>query len=173
MIYTGIIMIRKPFCTWRICSLLAALFFIVPVSLHAQKRDFTTWASTGFKYKVNPAFTLSGKLEWRTKDDLDKTDRWGLEAGGAYSVLPFLKIAAGYEVHYRNRGEAGWKFRHRYHFDGTLSTRVHRLKVSLRERFQYTFDSNNDELRWRSRVKLAYDIPKCKIEPYASVEMYK
>lgn len=53
-------MIRKPFCTWRICSLLAALFFIVPVSLHAQKRDFTTWASTGFKYKVNPAFTLSG-----------------------------------------------------------------------------------------------------------------
>lgn len=90
MIYTGIIMIRKPFCTWRICSLLAALFFIVPVSLHAQKRDFTTWASTGFKYKVNPAFTLSGKLEWRTKDDLDKTDRWGLEAGGAYSVLPFL-----------------------------------------------------------------------------------
>lgn len=172
MIYTGIIMIRKPFCTWRICSLLAALFFIVPVSLHAQKRDFTTWASTGFKYKVNPAFTLSGKLEWRTKDDLDKTDRWGLEAGGAYSVLPFLKIAAGYEVHYRNREEAGWKFRHRYHFDGTLSTRVHRLKVSLRERFQHTFDSNNDELRWRSRVKLAYDIPKCKIEPYASVEMY-
>ena len=84
----------------------------------------------------------------------------------------FLKIAAGYEVHYRNRGEAGWKFRHRYHFDGTLSTRVHRLKVSLRERFQHTFDSNNDELRWRSRVKLAYDIPKCKIEPYASVEMY-
>ena len=172
MIYTGIIMIRKPFCIWRICSLLAALFFIVPVSLHAQKRDFTTWASTGFKYKVNPAFTLSGKLEWRTKDDLDKTDRWGLEAGGAYSVLPFLKIAAGYEVHYRNRGEAGWKFRHRYLFDGTLSTRVHRLKVSLRERFQHTFDSNNDELRWRSRVKLAYDIPKCKIEPYASVEMY-
>mgnify|MGYP002247809140 CR=1 FL=1 len=91
MIYTGIIMIRKPFCIWRICSLLAALFFIVPVSLHAQKRDFTTWASTGFKYKVNPAFTLSGKLEWRTKDDLDKTDRWGLEAGGAYSVLPFLE----------------------------------------------------------------------------------
>lgn len=38
--------------------------------------------------------------------------------------------------------------------------------------FSTYFDSNNDELRWRSRVKLAYDIPKCKIEPYASVEMY-
>lgn len=49
------------------------------------------------------------------KDDLGKTDRWGLDVGGAYSVLPFLKVAAGYEIHYRNRGEAGWKFRHRYH----------------------------------------------------------
>lgn len=106
------------------------------------------------------------------KDDLGKTDRWGLDVGGAYSVLPFLKVAAGYEIHYRNRGEASWKFRHRYHFDGTLSTRVQRLKVSLRERFQHTFDSSGDEFRWRSRVKLAYDIPKCKIEPYASVEMY-
>ena len=115
---------------------------------------------------------MSGKLEWRTKDDWGKTDRWGLDVGGAYSVLPFLKVAAGYEIHYRNRGEAGWKFRHRYHFDGTLSTRVQRLKVSLRERFQHTFDSSGDEFRWRSRVKLAYDIPKCKIEPYASVEMY-
>lgn len=145
---------------------------IVPAFLHAQEKDFTTWASAGFKYKVKPAFTLSGKLEWRTKDDLGKTDRWGLDVGGAYSVLPFLKVAAGYEIHYRNRGEASWKFRHRYHFDGTLSTRVQRLKVSLRERFQHTFDSSGDEFRWRSRVKLAYDIPKCKIEPYASVEMY-
>ena len=83
MIYTGIIMIRKPFCTWRICSLLAAVYSLLcRSSLHAQKRDFTTWASTGFKYKVNPAFTLSGKLEWRTKDDLDKTDRWGWSRRG-------------------------------------------------------------------------------------------
>ena len=158
-------MVKKNFGVWRICGLLVAVLFVVPISLYAQERDFTTWASTGFKYKVKPAFTLSGKLEWRTKDNLDKTDRWGLDIGGAYSVLPFLKVAAGYEVHY-------WKFRHRHHFDGTLSTRVQRLKVSLRERFQHTFDSNGDEFRWRSRVKLAYDIPKCKIEPYASVEMY-
>ena len=111
-------------------------------------------------------------MEWRTKDDLNKTDRWGLDVGGSYSVLPFLKVAAGYEIHYRNRGESGWKFRHRYHFDGTLSTRVQRLKLSLRECFQHTFDSGGDEFLWRSRAKLAYDIPKCKIEPYASVEMY-
>ena len=158
-------------CT-KVLVLPIVLWVVSSFSLRAQEKDFATWANAGFEYKLKPAFTVSGGLEWRTKDDLGKTDRWGLDVGGAYSVLPFLKVAAGYEIHYRNRGEAGWKFRHRYHFDGTLSTRVQRLKVSLRERFQHTFDSNNDELRWRSRVKLAYDIPKCKIEPYASVEMY-
>lgn len=172
MIYFEVIMIKKTSSVWNFYKLLVAVLFIAPVTLCAQDRDFTTWASTGFKYKVKPAFTLSGKLEWRTKDDLNKTDRWGLDVGGSYSVLPFLKVAAGYEIHYRNRGESGWKFRHRYHFDGTLSTRVQRLKLSLRERFQHTFDSGGDEFLWRSRAKLAYDIPKCKIEPYASVEMY-
>ena len=158
-------------CT-KALVLLISLLGVSSFSLRAQEKDFATWANVGFEYKLKPAFTVSGGLEWRTKDDLGKTDRWGLDVGGAYSVLPFLKVAAGYEIHYRNRGEAGWKFRHRYHFDGTLSTRVQRLKVSLRERFQHTFDSSGDEFRWRSRVKLAYDIPKCKIEPYASVEMY-
>ena len=45
-------------------------------------------------------------------------------------------------------------------------------KGSLRERFQYTFDGHRDEFRLRSRAKFAYDIPKCKLEPYASAEMY-
>ncbi len=156
----------------RICSLVVAMFLTASALLHAQDRDFITWTSAGFKYKVKQAFTLSGNLEWRTKDNLDKTDRWGVDVGGAYSVLPFLKVGTGYEAHYRYRGEAGWKFRHRYYADGTLSTRVWGLKVSLRERFQHTFGDGDGELHWRSRIKLSYGIPGCKIEPYASVEMY-
>ena len=141
-------------------------------SLRAQEKDFATWANVGFEYKLKPAFTVSGGLEWRTKDDLGKTDRWGLKVGGSYKLLPFLKLGAGYETHYRNRGADGWKFRHRYRLEGTLSARVQRVKLSLRERFQYTFDGHRDEFRLRSRAKFAYDIPKCKLEPYASAEMY-
>ena len=96
MIYFEVIMIKKTSCVWNFYKLLVAVLFIAPVSLYAQDRDFTTWASTGFKYKVKPAFTLSGKLEWRTKDDLNKTDRWGLDVGGSYSVLPFLKVAMSF-----------------------------------------------------------------------------
>ena len=152
---------------------LSLVLWVVPSSsLWAQETDFATWTNVGFKYKPASSWSVSGELEWRTKDDLDKTDRWGLKLGGSYRLLPFLKLGAGYEVHYRNRGADGWKFRHRYYAGGTLSARVQRVKLSLRERFQHTFDGHTDEFRLRSRAKLAWDIPKCKWEPYVSVEMY-
>lgn len=140
--------------------------------LQAQEEDFTSWLNAGFEYKVKPAFVISTDLEWRTKNDLNRTDRWGIGVGGEYLFLPFLKFGAGYELHYRNRGESGWEFRHRYRVDGTLSTHLQHLKLSLWERLQHTFDGENDEFRLRSRFKLAYDIPKCKLEPYVSVEIY-
>lgn len=156
----------------KVYYLLVGLLCMSQLSLHAQEKDFATWANLGFEYKVKPPFVVSGGLEWRTKDDLSRTDRWGLKIGGAYTLLPFLKVGAGYELHYRNRGEAGWKFRQRYYFDGTLSTKLHDVKLSLRERFQHTFERSNNEYRLRSQFKVAYDIPDCILEPYVSVEMY-
>lgn len=165
-------MMQKTSSVWKIGIWLAVLLFGTTSCLYAQDRDFTSWAIAGFEYKVKPAFALSGKVEWRTKDDMGETDRWGLNVGGKYTVLPFLKVGAGYEIHYRNRGEDGWKFRHRYNVEGTLSTALQNFKLSLRERVQHTFDGDFDEFRLRSRVQLAYDISRWQLEPYVSVEMY-
>ena len=152
---------------------LAGLLITFQSSLHAQEKDeLATWINAGFQYQVKPAFAVSAGLEWRTKDELDMTDRVGLDVGATYALLSFLKVGAGYEVHYRNREADGWKFRHRYHIDGTLSTSLQRIKFSLRERLQHTFDASSDEFRLRSRFKLAYDVPSSKLEPYVSVEMY-
>lgn len=88
----------------KICGLLAGLLLVFQYTLHAQEKDFTTWANVGLTYKVKPAFAVSGGLEWRTKDDIGRTDRWGMNIGGSYKPLSFLKLGAGYEVHYRNTG---------------------------------------------------------------------
>lgn len=165
-------MIKRISFNSRVYFLLVVLLCISQLSLHAQEKDFATWANIGVEYKVKSAFAVSGGLEWRTKDDLSKTDRWGVNIGGAYTLLPFLKVGAGYELHYRNRGEVGWKFRQRYYFDGTLSMRLKDIKLSLRERFQHTFEKSNNEYRLRSQFKVTYDVPNCILEPYASVEMY-
>ena len=141
-------------------------------ALNGQEHDFCTWMKLGVEYEMRPKWTLSGDLEWRTKDHAGAHDRLGLSADLEYGAASFLKIGGGYEVHYRNRGEDGWKFRHRYHADGTLSAKWMRMKVDLRERFQHTWNKEEKEFRLRSRLKIAYDIRRCKMEPYASVEMY-
>lgn len=152
-------------CLWLLLAAWA-------VQINAQEADYTTWAKIGVKHEVLPALTFSSNLEWRTKKDFEMTDRWGLDAGLSYKFVPYFKAGAGYEIHYRNRGEEGWKFRHRYHMDGTLSGRLQRFKLSLRERFQHTFNREENEFRLRSRLKVAYDIARCKLEPYVSLEMY-
>ena len=78
-------------CT-KVLVLPIVLWVVSSFSLRAQEKDFATWANAGFEYKLKPAFTVSGGLEWRTKDDLGKTDRWGLKVGGSYKLLPFLKL---------------------------------------------------------------------------------
>lgn len=157
---------------WIVTCIVWILGAINIGEIKAQEADYTTWTKMGVKYEALPALTFSGNLEWRTKDHISMTDRWGLDAGVSYKMFSFLKLGGGYEIHYRNRGDEGWKFRHRYHFDGTFSGRILRFKLSLRERFQHTFDKEEKEFRLRSRLKLAYDIPCCKLEPYVSVEMY-
>ena len=159
----------KKYC---LMALILGVISLPATTVYAQEADYTTWLKIGTQYEVSGRWELSGGLEWRTKEDLGMTDRLGLDVAARYEALSFLKLGAGYEVHYRNRGDEGWKFRHRYHAEGTLSANLMRVKVSLRERFQHTWNAEEKEFRLRSRLKLAYDIRRCKLEPYASLEMY-
>lgn len=152
-----------------------SLFYMLFVScsiLQAQNRDFVSWTGIGIERKINAAFIASGGLEWRTKDNLGKTDRLELDAGVKYALLPFLKLGTGYEMYYRNIRKGDWDFFHCYYFDTAFSFRLQRIKFALRERFQHTFIEDENELRMRSRIKLAYDISKSGLELYVSVEMY-
>ena len=95
-------------------------------------------------------------------------------------------------VSYNNWRPSYWGVRHRFNVSLTASRKIQRVEVSLRERWQYTyrasrvidnFDFDNGE--WedhevrgkgknvlRSRFQLEWDIPKCKYDPFASVEFH-
>ena len=66
--------------------LLMLLFGIVS-SVYAQDDDFTTWTKFKVNHKIGSRFSVSGDVELRTKDDMNKWDRWGLAVGGDYRVV--------------------------------------------------------------------------------------
>ncbi len=95
-------------------------------------------------------------------------------------------------VSYNNWRPSYWGLRHRFNVALTASYKIQRVEVSLRERWQYTYRPSKtidnfdfDEGVWedhevrgkgknvlRSRLQLEWDIPKCKFDPYASVEFH-
>ena len=95
-------------------------------------------------------------------------------------------------VEYNNWRPSYWGVRHRFNVTLTGSYKVQRVELSLRERWQYTYRPGKmidnfdfDEGEWenhevrgkgknvlRSRLQLEWDIPKCKYDPYASVEFH-
>lgn len=152
---------------------LLMLLFGVVSSVWAQSDDFTTWTKFKVNHKIDSRFSVSGDLELRTKDDMSRLDRWGLTVGGVYHAFSFLNFGVGYETHLRDLGDSDWNFRHRYHISAVASFRYQWLKVSLRERFQQTFDRGDSETRLRSRLKMAYAPAKGIVSPYFSIEIYQ
>ena len=119
--------------------------------LQAQDSDFVTWN------KMKARHDVSSKVE--------------LYVGTSVLLLPFLKAEGGYEYHYRNRGEDGWKSRHRYHAGVSFTLKKRQWTFTLRERFQHTFDGRGaDEFRLRTRLKAAYKVTTW--SPYVSLEQY-
>ena len=43
-------------------------------SVYAQDDDFTTWTKFKINHKIDSQFSVSGDVELRTKDDLNKWD---------------------------------------------------------------------------------------------------
>ena len=119
-----------------------------------------------------------------------------LKASGGYDLLidnNHEKITYQDDgVSYNNWRPSYWGVRHRFNVTLTGSYKVQRVELSLRERWQYTYRPSKiidnfdfDEGEWedhevrgkgknmlRSRLQVEWDIPKCKFDPFASVEFH-
>lgn len=186
-------------------ALLAVLLAALP--LPARCDDTGLIVGAGVEHKFSRKLSVEGGVEMRTRNDFRTMDRWTVELGAEYKLLRPLKIGAGYSLlvdnnpeklsynlngSYNNWRPSYWGTRHRVHVDLTGSYSPGRFKLSLRERWQYTWRPEHttdrydfDNAHWedtrvhgkgknvlRSRFKVDYDIAGCKVDPTASVELF-
>lgn len=120
--------------------------------------------------------------------------RW-LTASAGYVLLydnNVEKISCHEDGSYNNWRPSWWGVRHRFNVSLTGKHSLGDLQISLRERWQYTYRPEQeterydfDDMEWedkavsgkgrsmlRSRLQVEYDIPKCKVDPFASVELF-
>ena len=158
--------------------------------------------------KVNKQLSVSVEAELRTRNNFKTMERWSLELGASYKFNKWLKADAGYtllntnfreDISYKSSGAYNnwrpsyWGIRHRVHASLTGTYKFqNNLRLSLRERWQYTYRPEKTVTRWdfdnscwedkvrvgkgknqlRSRLQLEYDKKKALLTPYASVELY-
>lgn len=161
------------------------------------------WTSAEAKYKVTKNLGVSAEGEYRTNDGVSATGRWDVSIGADYKILKQLKFSTGYtfirqrvEKEVTKKGNiipAYWQPKHRFYADLTGSYDWNRFTFSLRERYQYTyrteqsvpkFDSDgvtpksDEEIAakskhvMRSRIGIEYSIRKSNFTPYVTCEFY-
>ena len=158
--------------------------------------------------KVNKQLSVGVEVEMRTRNNFKTMERWSLGVSASYKFNKWLKADAGYtllntnfreDISYKSSGAYNnwrpsyWGIRHRVHASLTGTYKFqNNLRLSLRERWQYTSRPEKTVTRWdfdnaywedkvrsgkgknqlRSRLQVEYDKKKALLTPYASVELY-
>lgn len=144
----------------RICLL--TMVMIPLLAWAGEEDDFGVWTEVGVEKLLPHDLTVGGDVEVRTQDNSTKMGRVSVGANVGYKVHKYLKVGAGY--HFLegytpdNEGKkyytpGYWTPRHRVSFDLSSGVKLWRLvKLSVRERYQYTYRAEQDVTRYESYV---------------------
>ena len=176
--------IQRIFNWVRFVILVLFLTFIfIGLSKAQTTNDFGMWTTIGTEKNVNDSWSLGVNTEIRTKNNVGSVDRWQLGIDCTYKISKLLKLGGSYEFHLKNHTIDGVNEmvpRHRLMFDITPGCKVFNwLKLSLRERYQYTHtmqrgnENASNEHHLRNRFKAEMTNSRMNgWSPFASVEMF-
>ena len=194
--------------TIRMALFLTVAVMSLPIS--AQSEGGLLF-EVGAEKKVTKNFSLGLDGEFRSRNNFKTADRWGIGVKADYKLTNWLKADAGYKLLYTNFHEdinykssgayntwrpSYWGTKHRIYASLSACYKLpNNVKLSLRERWQYTYrpEYTVDE-RWsylnqaydgkshtysgkgknvlRSRLQVEYDKKGLALTPYANVEFF-
>lgn len=123
-----------------------------------------------------------------------KAAKW-LKLNAGYSLLINNyeeKIKLHDDGELNNWRPSYWQAAHRVFASAQAQLKTGRFGISVRERWQYTYRPESEQSRYdfddkqweshtikakgkhilRSRLAIGYDIPRCKVDPYYSIELF-
>lgn len=159
---------------WGITLLVfCGLLMFGNISLTAQDRtDWSSWTSVVVNHKFNNSLRLMSKMQVRTRDNFSAFERFFVNTGLGYKVLPKWELKGVLAYHRRSSSSKGKFNAYRYHIGSEAAWKKGDFRIRWRERFQQTFAMGDVETIIRSRLMFDYNIPSTILAPYFSIETF-
>jgi hypothetical protein len=162
------------------CWALALLIFILLVfgdkPAKAQDSDFRTWTKIRISTKIIPKLKFDLTQEFRLENNSSQFDEIFTNLNLAYSPFKFMEIAGSYRYIQHRKKSGDWIAQNRFHFDLNLIAEIKRFSPEYRFRIvrypNFANDTKTGVTVLRHRLKLIYDIKNCKVDLYASAELF-
>jgi hypothetical protein len=139
-------------------------------------RDLESWVSVGAEKKfLDKKLTAGLQQQFRLDDNTSRLSQFFTAFSADYEVYKNLKFGLGYRFIRDRNGSDGFVTEHRFNIDAMYSKKIDRFKIGGRLRFQKRSNaiySKYPTTKYRFRLKLNYNIPKWKFDPFISTELY-
>lgn len=170
-----------------IVGIIAAMALPSMAQFDDDVSNFGVWTSIGVEKKISKKWGVEVEGEFRTQDALNEVSRYSLGISTDYKLTSWLKADVGYAFlrdftmaektlqwkediyddddyawseYELDDNEAYWCTRHRFNVSLTGSVKLDRFKISLRERWQYTYQHKV------SYDKVEYDAIRYNVEDW-------
>lgn len=189
-------------------SMLTAFALLAMATPAAAQSEGGMLLEADAEKKITKDLSIGIGGDFRTRNDFATVDRWSLGVKANYKLTSWLKADAGYKLLNTNFREkydlkasgalnhwrpSYWGTKHRFYASLTAEQKVlDDIKISLRERWQYTYRPETTVERWdyddeewedkvrsaqnknqlRSRFQIEYSPKGALLSPYGSVELY-
>ncbi|MFZ0280693.1 MAG: DUF2490 domain-containing protein [Bacteroidales bacterium] len=157
------------------------LFILIGSGLagYSQKKDFGIWYGVAAEHKLADKLELDLSGVLRTFKDASKIEEFFLEAGLTYKFNDYFSAGASYRITENIEDDDAFHIRHKWFVDAKGTLPAGDLTVTARARFQQRyktyFEDEEDKIpdsHVRTRLKVHYDIPNFKINPYLAAELF-
>jgi len=154
----------------RIVILLLIVCCIVPFSFAQKECDLSGWITTDINLE-HAHWNYITSLEYRSKENMSRTDLFSIGQYARYSFSPLLKVSAGYEIFFTQTFQRGTIVEHRLMLQNESAIRLWNFKIDNRFSLLNDFEKIKAP-GWGARDRIRLKYPVKQWEPFSYIELY-
>lgn len=143
--------------------------------------DLESWTSLELRYRFNKPWMFSTEEQLRLKESLSEIDKYFTQVAVRYKAPGGISFDGGYRWIQKNDTEGkiqGYESQLRYHLSTAFGHKLGRFSLDYRVRYQNKEERDavvamDPEEHLRFRVRAHYNIPKWKLDPVFSAELFR